>query len=49
MLGFDPRAARVTWTAGLVLIAFALAWLVRHTLFVFVLALFFAYMVWPLV
>lgn len=49
MLGFDPRAARVTWTAGLVLIAFALAWLVRHTLFVFVLALSFAYMVWPLV
>lgn len=49
MFGFDPRAARVTWTAALVLLAFALAWLVRHTLFVFVLALFFAYMVWPLV
>ena len=49
MLGFDVRAARITWTVILVALGFVLAYLVRHTAFVFVLSLFFAYMVYPLV
>ncbi len=49
MLGIDRKAARYTWTAILVLLALALVYVVRKTLFVFVLALLFAYLVSPLV
>src|ERR1017187_8636864 len=49
MLGFDLRAARYTWTAAMVLLLVCLVYAVRRTLFVFVLALLFAYLLSPLV
>jgi predicted PurR-regulated permease PerM len=49
MLGFDLRAARITWTVSLVLLAFYAAYSVRRTLLVFVLALFFSYVLYPAV
>ena len=49
MLGFDQRAARSTWTAALVLLLLYVVYLARKTLFVFTLALLFAYVLAPLV
>jgi len=49
MLGFDQRAARSTWTAALVLLLLYVVYLARKTLFVFTLALLFAYLLSPLV
>ena len=49
MLGFDQRAARIAWTVALVALGLYLAYAVRHTAFIFVLALFFSYMLYPLV
>lgn len=49
MLGIDPRAARYTWTAALVLLLFGVVYLIREALLVFVIALLFAYMLYPLV
>jgi predicted PurR-regulated permease PerM len=49
MLGFDQRAARYTWTAAAVVLALVLIYLLRTTLFIFVLALLFAYLLSPLV
>jgi predicted PurR-regulated permease PerM len=49
MLGIDRSAARYTWTAALVLLVLWLVYLVRTTLFVFTLALLFAYLISPLV
>jgi predicted PurR-regulated permease PerM len=49
MLGIDRSAARYTWTAALVLLLLWLVYLVRGTLFVFILALLFAYLLSPLV
>jgi predicted PurR-regulated permease PerM len=49
MLGFDRRAARVTWTVALVVLLLVLIYLVRQTLFVFILAVLFAYLLAPLV
>jgi predicted PurR-regulated permease PerM len=49
MLGIDYRAARWTWTAALVLLALWLVYLLRSTLFVFALAVLFAYLLAPLV
>ncbi|MGA2040402.1 MAG: AI-2E family transporter [Bryobacteraceae bacterium] len=49
MLGFDQRAARSTWTAALVLLLLYVVYLARKTLFVFTLALLFAYLLAPLV
>jgi predicted PurR-regulated permease PerM len=49
MLGIDRRAARYAWTAALVLLGLWLVYVVRTTLFVFVLALLFAYLLSPLV
>jgi predicted PurR-regulated permease PerM len=49
MLGFDRRAARYIWTAALVVLMLALVYLVRRTLFIFILALLFAYLLSPLV
>src|ERR1700730_17798789 len=49
MLGLDARAARVAWTVGLVALTFYAVFMVRTTLFVFVLALFLAYVIAPLV
>jgi predicted PurR-regulated permease PerM len=49
MLGIDDRAARWTWTAALVLLGLWLVYLLRSTLFVFILAVLFAYLMAPLV
>src|SRR6266851_935388 len=49
MLGINKKAARYTWTAAVVLLALALVYTIRSTLFVFVLALLFAYLLSPLV
>ena len=49
MLGFERSAARYTWTAAMVLLFLWLVYLVRSTLFVFALALLFAYLLSPLV
>src|SRR5579872_8947 len=49
MLGIDPRAARYTWTAVVILLLIATIYLVRKTLFVFIAALLFAYLLAPLV
>jgi predicted PurR-regulated permease PerM len=49
MFGWDVRAAKAAWTVGLVAVAFYAAFTVRKTLLIFVLALFLAYMIAPLV
>jgi predicted PurR-regulated permease PerM len=49
MLGIEFRVARGTWTAALVLLALWLVYLVRSTLFLFILAVLFAYLLAPLV
>ncbi|HXM40592.1 MAG TPA: AI-2E family transporter [Bryobacteraceae bacterium] len=49
MLGIDARAARYTWTATLVLLLLWLVYLMRTTLFVFIVALLFGYLLSPLV
>src|SRR5436305_7235619 len=49
MLGIDRKAARYTWTAAAVLLLLWLIYQVRSTLFVFTLAVLFAYLLSPLV
>ena len=49
MLGIDQKAARSTWTAALVVLLLVVVFLIRQTLFIFVLALLFAYLLSPLV
>ena len=49
MLGIDRSAARFTWTVALVVALMVLVYLARTTLFVFVLAVLFAYLLFPLV
>jgi predicted PurR-regulated permease PerM len=49
MLGFDRKAAGYVWTAALVVLLICLIYLVRKTLFVFTLAILFAYLLSPLV
>lgn len=49
MIGIDRRAACYTWTAVLVVLLVWLVYLVRATLFIFILALLFAYLLAPLV
>jgi predicted PurR-regulated permease PerM len=49
MLGIDRSVARFAWTAALVVLLLWLVYLVRATLFIFVLALLFAYLISPLV
>ena len=49
MLGIERSAARYTWTAAVVLLLLWLVYLLRSTLFVFALALLFAYLLSPLV
>ncbi len=46
---FDPVAARATWTAALTLLLLAAVYLIRGTLFLFAVALLFAYLLFPLV
>jgi predicted PurR-regulated permease PerM len=49
MLGIDSKAARYTWTAAVVVLLLVALYLIRHTLFVFAVALLFAYLLSPLV
>ena len=49
MLGLEPRAARYTWTAAILLLALWVLFLIRSTLFIFVISLMFAYLLYPLV
>jgi predicted PurR-regulated permease PerM len=49
MLGLDRRAARYAWTVLFILLAVALIFLIRKTIFVFAAALLFAYLLSPLV
>lgn len=49
MLGIDPRAARITWTVIATLIFLWIIYQIRQTIFLFVVALLFAYLLWPLV
>lgn len=49
MMGIDSRAARGTWTAALVLLGLWLIYQLRSTLFIFMLAVLFAYLLAPLV
>jgi len=49
MLGIDRKAARYVWTAAVVTVALMLLFVIRKTLFVFILAVLFAYLLSPLV
>src|ERR1700736_4247637 len=49
MLAFDRTAARAAWTVFLLALSIATAYAVRETLVVFAAALFFAYMLMPIV
>lgn len=49
MLGFDRRVARYVWTVALVVSLLAAFYLVRKTLFIFIIAILFAYLLSPLV
>jgi predicted PurR-regulated permease PerM len=49
MIGLDSRAARYTWTAIFILLMLGIVYRIRETLFIFILALLFAYMLWPVV
>src|SRR5271157_3798350 len=49
MLGIDRHAARSTFTAILVVLLLYVIYLIRFTLFIFILALLFAYLLSPLV
>ncbi len=49
MLGLDRKAAKYAWTVVCVLLVAGLVYRIRETLFIFVVALLFAYLLWPLV
>jgi predicted PurR-regulated permease PerM len=49
VLGLDHQAARYTWTVVLILLLVGVVYLIRQTLFIFAVALLFAYLLWPLV
>jgi predicted PurR-regulated permease PerM len=49
VLGLDRRAAHYTWTVVFILLLLGVVYLIRETLFVFAVALLFAYLLWPLV
>jgi predicted PurR-regulated permease PerM len=49
MLGTDERALRITWTVFLVALALLIVYVIRDTLLVFAAAIFFAYMLLPVV
>ncbi|MHB2021106.1 MAG: AI-2E family transporter, partial [Candidatus Xenobia bacterium] len=48
-LGLHPTAARATWTVAVVLVLLDALYQIRETLFILTLAVFFSYMVYPLV
>ncbi len=47
MLGIDSRIARYAWTVVALFILIALLYRIRDTIFTFLIALFFAYLLWP--
>ena len=49
MLGIDRAAARYTWTAAVVILSILLVYQLRATLFLFIIAVLFAYLLSPLV
>ncbi len=49
MLGIDTKAARYTWTAAVVLLLMGMVYVIRETIVIFVIALLFAYLLYPLV
>lgn len=49
MLGLDRRTASYTWTVVFILLLLRVVYLIRETIFIFVVALLFAYLLWPLV
>jgi predicted PurR-regulated permease PerM len=49
MLGLDLKVARYAWTVVLVILLIGLIYQLGHTLFVFTVALLFAYLLWPVV
>ena len=49
MLAFDRTVARAAWTVFLIALLIATAYAIRETLVVFAAALFFAYMLMPIV
>ena len=49
MLGLDRRAAHYTWTVVCILLLLGVVYLIRETLFIFAVALLFAYLWRPLV
>ena len=49
MFGIDRRAARAAWTVMLIILLLGLVYVLRKTLFVFVVAVLFAYLLAPLV
>lgn len=49
MLGIDERALKILWTAFLAALVVAIAYTIRATLLVFALAIFFAYMLSPII
>src|SRR5208282_3309201 len=49
LFGLDRNTARYTWTVVFILLLVGLLYLIRETLFIFVVALLFAYLLWPLV
>src|SRR6185436_17350963 len=49
MLGFDPRVARATWTVIAIGLLCLAVYAIRHTLFMFIVALLFAYLLLPVI
>ncbi len=49
MIGIDNRAARYAWTVALIALLLAILYRIFDTLFIFIVALLFAYLLWPLV
>lgn len=49
MLGIEPKAVRATWSALVTVGFFAFLYYTRRTILVFLLAVFFAYLLWPVV
>jgi predicted PurR-regulated permease PerM len=49
VLGLDYRAVRYTWSVAFSLLLLSVIYLIREALFIFAVALLFAYLLWPLV
>jgi len=47
--GIDRRALRVTWTVALILLLLGAVYSIRKTLFLFIVAMLFAYLLYPLI